>query len=519
MTSLSAIAVAADCRRQGLDLSVADVLQGATASGIFKRLTVKLAHDDEMKANTSQIKFSNLLNPPIAEDRIETILPALAGQVYHLSGWLHSAKMMYMPTFAYRCDELDVGRLKLAWELLHRRHPILRTTFAALTPTTAAQLILKPVVPCENISYLISKSLDLRTIQQYIREEQRVETDLRTAPVRLQLLQGTSDGVLLLTMHHALYDAISLPLMVSDLAMLYNGAILDEPPRWQHFVEQSTSGLKATTKSAFWRKALDGFDRTMVGRSHPSNRSLRLSTQSFISLSQALTNVPELSLLTSTYDISFTALILLSFARSLSDLTNTRNPIFGTFTLGRSASSLPGMSQLVGPCLNVLPFVVSSPWEGPWQVKAGEIQRKLAARILHEQDALPDILTWAREGKEDIKNAPFNVFVNILWHDGSGRNTRQGKGGDSGDALFKVMDVGPPSEFISKSDFKRSDTGFDALKWLEGQDGVYVDIALNRDGGSMDLGVRIEGHIIGDNEARIWLRNIADGVLKTLEEE
>lgn len=517
LTSLSAMAVAAECRRQGLDLSVADVLQGATVDGICSRLTKKLVHKDRGKEASTQIRFSDLINPPVAEESIEYILPALSGQTYHLSRWCQSSRTMYMPTWPYTCLKLDVSRIRLAWDLLRRRHPILRTTFAALSSTAIAQVVLKPSTPYEDLSCSVSETLDLPTIQQHIREEQRRETDIKTPPVRLRLIQGLTYDVMLLTIHHALYDAFSLPLIISDFAKLYRDEVVDVPPQWQDFVGQTTQHLQSSAKPSFWQQALHGFDRTIIEPTCP-NRCSSPPNQAFISLPSTLTEVPTLSLRSSTYKVPLTTVLLLSFARSLSALTGTNNPIFGTFTLGRSASSFSGLSQLAGPCLNVLPLVVRSPWEEPWYLKAQDIQMQLAARISHEQDALPDVLEWVGGWMGESGVMPFNAFVNILWREREERQSVQASEREGADNMFQVMDVGVPSDFVPKRGSERTETGLEWLRWPKVADGVYVDIALSRDGKSVDVGARVEGEVIGQEEARKWLSGIGERVNDMLKE-
>ena len=520
LTSLSAIAVAAECRRRGISSSVANILQGVTAEGICDQIAMVNELEDKVQQATKHIKFSNLLNPPVTEDCIESIIPALSGQMYHLNGWLRSARRMYMPTWTYTCSKVEPDRLQLAWDLLRQHHPILRTTFAALTSTTGAQIILKPSAFHADVPCLVSQDLDLSIIQRYIREEQRRDTVLETPPVRLRLVKGSSYDVLLLSIHHALYDACSLPLMITDLSKLYKGESLEGPPKWQHFVEQSTRNVESSSAPSFWKQALHPFDDTIIRRhrSDASTTSSKLPSQNFISLPQIFTNIPALSVLSHAHKVTLPTVLLLSVARSLSTRTRTTNPIFGTYTFGRSASSSPGLTHLAGPCLNILPLVVRSPGKEPWYVEAQEIQTQLAARIPFEQDALPNVLEWASEGKGTSDVVPFNTFVNILWHEAEEQEMAQSTEGEGAEGMFKVVDVGVPSDFIPEKGFEGKETGLEALRWPKVEDGIYVDIALSRDGQSVDIGARIEGGVMWEEEVREWLKEIAQGVLEMLKQ-
>ncbi len=517
LTSLSAINVAAECRRQGLEISVANVLQGVTAKGIYDRVAIKTEHKEQTREASTLIKFLDLPSSPVKEEYIELILPALSGQTYHLDGWLRSGRTMNMPTWSYTCSKLDIDRFQRVWALLRERHPILRTTFTALTSTKAAQLILKSSYTNQKSFSYVSGLVDTASVQQYIREQQKQATDMETPPVRLQIVQGPSHDVMLLTIHHALYDAWSLPIIISDLIKLYHGSELESPPDWQLFVQQSTTELQSLDGAGFWRKTLCPFQETIIDRRPPNviNLStLKPAKQTFLSLPNLLTEIPSLSLNCRAHNISLPTLLLLSFARSLSTLTSTKNPLFGVFTLGRS-SSFPFISQLAGPCLNVLPLVVHEPWKGPWVAKAREIQSGLAERTRFEQAALCDGIEWAKKDRKGDGEVEFNVYVNILWHDGRGGEVNEeAKDGE----MFELMDVGVPSDFVPEHGLE-GETGLEQLDWPVGGHGVYVDIALNKDGSAVDIGARIAGGIIDEEEAREWLRGVGEGVKEMLRGE
>lgn len=163
----------------------------------------------------------------------------------------------------------------------------------------------------------------------------------------------------------------------------------------------------------------------------------------------------------------------------------------------------------------MLPLVVHEPWKGPWVAKAREIQSGLAERTRFEQAALCDGIEWAKKDRKGDGEVEFNVYVNILWHDGRGGEVNEeAKGGE----MFELMDVGVPSDFVPEHGLE-GETGLEQLDWPVGGHGVYVDIALNKDGSAVDIGARIAGGIIDEEEAREWLRRVGEGVKEMLRGE
>ena len=526
LTSLSAITVAAECRKRGIDLSVADVLQGVSATGMCQLITKRqsnsttglyspVAKTDEPnglgESRASPIQFCNLLNPPVLEDQIEAIYPALSGQIYHLAGWLKSGRTVNMPTWSYAGPKLDIPRFQTAWVALQQRHPILRTTFATLNRIEVAQIVLRENSITHNCFKHDIGRVDLRSVRDYVRAEQQQPTDMSEPPVRIRIVRGLSHDVILLTIHHALYDAFSLPTLLFDLEKLYHSANLEPPSDWLRFVGQHGSSHLSSNESGFWKKALNYFSPTMIYEPDISVNSNISSQrpQGFVAFPHALTNISGLSQTCHRHGVSLPTVLILSFARALVGATNIANPVFGLFSHGRS-SAFPGASNLAGPCLNMLPFIVPSPFEEPWYLKAQEIQEHLLERISYDQSHLPAVLQCA---EEDLREFPgFNTFFNILWSDiPSARDTEN----DEGSGLFKLIDVGVPSDFVPEEKFK-GESLLEELRWPVTDHGIYVDIALSQDRESVSINARIEESKMSDEKVRSFLIGIVSAAKEML---
>lgn len=125
LDSLSAIQIVQTGRKEGLNVSVADILQGRTVKGISQRICQK--DKDASKADRDQSKteptteaslisdtltLEALRYAGVRVDDVDDVLPCLPGQSYHLATWLKSERTLGEAVFTYDCRSfMDSNRL------------------------------------------------------------------------------------------------------------------------------------------------------------------------------------------------------------------------------------------------------------------------------------------------------------------------------------------------------------------------------------------------------------------------
>ncbi|KAL8971551.1 MAG: hypothetical protein Q9183_000999 [Haloplaca sp. 2 TL-2023] len=353
LDSISAIQVAAACRSKGYSISVADILQGRSLGGICRRLRERSQGVQDVDKSSSAPLFSDetrskaMAMAGAEEKDVEAVLPCLAGQVYHLASWVKSDRKSSEGIFAYQCpDSLNVDSLRVAWRGLRERHSTLRTLFVAVTPDEAVQVVISPsAVDGKSFQYVESEA----SITDQIKEQAQQHFDFFSPPCLLQLIHGPTENHILLRLHHAIYDAWTLPSIISDLTSLYNDIHLPKVPSLATYITQMLQSRRSPSSQSYWRKSLAGGDRTLL-----PTLSSNQSTTTFITLRPALTNLHTLDSTCRSASLSLSTIILTSFARVLATRTATTNPIFGLYQSGRSA----GNETLSAPCLNVTPVCV-----------------------------------------------------------------------------------------------------------------------------------------------------------------
>ncbi|KAI9649917.1 hypothetical protein NHQ30_002502 [Ciborinia camelliae] len=205
------------------------------------------------------IKQSDLDRLRALSGRIEYIMPATAGQKYMIRHWQNSHGSLFYPTFQFNLpSHFDKDRLESAWYTLLSHNDILRTGFyESDTDSTIAQIVYKN--PPNKIIYL-TRPYKPEDHVEYHREL----GNLQSPPLRLFITTDNSDPsishqnvVMHLVIHHALYDGISISLLLKGLMDLYETQdtvpkfVLCED-RWRTFVATTIKEKNKQTVMDQW---------------------------------------------------------------------------------------------------------------------------------------------------------------------------------------------------------------------------------------------------------------------------
>ncbi|MCJ1238634.1 hypothetical protein MMC14_006624 [Varicellaria rhodocarpa] len=517
LDSIKAIRLASKCRENDLQASVADILQGVTPAKISKLIS-NAAHqlqtgglEPDIGLKDNELDLSN-----IDKKNVEIVLPCLSGQTYHLISWLNSSRTMFEPTWAYQTEKLDSTRLEEAWAQLQVRHQILRTTYLATSACEAIQVVLKPSAVTSTRLTRIQANTDLTGVaERQIRLEARNPSNMSCTPIRLCLIQGKYSDVVLFTLHHASYDAWSMPLLISDLATIYAGLKLDPAPDFSSFIKHSIRSLHSLDQKSFWKNTLENAQSTLLKPPFsptPSTAMPKFPLQTFLLLPSLISNLFPLTAISHTHNIPLQTLLLLAFAQLLARLTNTTNPTFGIYQLARSAT-FKDIHRLTGPCLNITPFSVHDPLGSSTTASVKNIQTDLAKRVPYEQSYLSEILAWVDKG------VLFNTYINILFPPPESdsdplslaNSNIHPRPSSRQPPLLTPFSVGPPTDFIP-AQLIPGETAVDGLEWpLLAKEGFFLDVAIRQDGKGLDVGARAEGEG--------WDREKLEGFMRGFREE
>ncbi|KAI4245574.1 MAG: hypothetical protein L6R40_002375 [Gallowayella cf. fulva] len=525
LDSIAAIRVAADCRKQGYAVSVADVLQGRSVGGICRRVRerrsqIPTSHTEEKEealiGSETKSKARALAN--VQEADVEDVLPCLAGQLYHLASWLQSNRTTCEAVFTYQCSEhLDIDSLRQAWRRLRDRHSILRTVFVALSPAEAVQVIMRPSALNDDSFESIEHQ---STITEHVARELDEPFDLFSPPCKLQLIRGENKDYICLKLHHATYDAWTIPILVSDLTSLYHKTDLSSPPPFSSFISNTIHSLHTSSQQTYWRKSLSDCQRALLTDSTSKSTTVG---PTFLTLPSALRNLSILTRHCTTTCLPLPTLLLATFARPLARATSTKNPTFGVYQTGRSAS-FPAVEELCAPCLNVTPVCVQDALNLPIEELAKRLQADFAERVAYEQSFLGEVLGWVDcgEGKEKREEGPmFNSYVNILSNPPA-KETNQEV--EEKQRLFTPLDVAEKDllkpEGVGPSTGKQTrTTAVDRLSTSYlAEKNFYLDIVRREDDDCVDFTIKCDSALMDEDGVKAFVDEIVREVEEFVEE-
>jgi non-ribosomal peptide synthetase component F len=346
LDSISAIkAVSYLSRKKSVRITVSAMLKAGTVEKIAAVIDSTSGHKPEpspdveviVKKALSPLDVDKLLQAhEIAQDNVEKVIPATASQVYFLSSWQNSNGELFCPTFRYRLyGNVGVTRLKLAWERLVSQHAMLRTTFVATGQTQI------PFVLCVLRDVGESFFVEARP--------SRLFSALR-APATLSIETKGTYVQVELQIHHALYDAVSLAILVEELANLCRGESPSSSTSQDVMnVVTSIVPTASSDRKDFWTSYLAGISesRTSESSSHQGYKPRTVSYRP-----NAVKNIEKLSPILRTQGISLQALFLAALAASQQPARGD-DVIFGVYFANRATHP-----RLAAPTLCIVPIRV-----------------------------------------------------------------------------------------------------------------------------------------------------------------
>ncbi|KAK7202775.1 hypothetical protein BZA70DRAFT_261153 [Myxozyma melibiosi] len=350
LDSISCIQVSNLLRQEGLLISVSEIINCGNIRTISYRLG-QLARESRslMEPSEKTRDYSSLLSEDILgatgidRSAIETVLPATSGQVYMLSGWQSSSRTLLFPTFCFGCaDQIDEVRLLEAWKELVRTQPILRTTFVA--SQSEKHPVLQLILRAENADVCCSAGDTFDPDQDAV---------VGVVPVRLHYQSGKNPAIYL-TIHHSLYDAWSLRMIVSRLSALYEGLAV---PEFEGQVrDKFINGIisNENDNGKFWKAQMAAVPK--ISKVQLKTSRAELLRRNAVKHADSLTSFVKKN------DITVSTLLLAAFSVIYNDeiVRNTTEPVaFGMYNSGRTVDCA-GVLDLAFPTVNIHPLIVDT---------------------------------------------------------------------------------------------------------------------------------------------------------------
>lgn len=416
LDSISVIKVTSLLRKCSLNITTSEILKAATIFNMGQIADAKVSIIPVEKVYNHQFLRQKLALLPIEEillnaeinlENVHEILPSTPGQVYMLSCWQNSEGSVFYPTFSYHASErLEKHRLNEAWETLCKKSPILRTTFASTGDRRVpfVQVILKGNL--NPITWLAKPEL-----------QEAFDTPLHKPLVSLGVYlpqDSTTTTIIFLKIHHALYDGVSLNILMQQLQELYQNpqASLEVETSFEDFLAYNLNPAGETAAREFWTSYLSENNSALIPVSESKPTHMRTSK-----FAPTLTSTGPLSTLARSSNLTLQAIFLASYAHIHAKLFSFLNPtspsspppyiILGIYLANRSLP-LENLPRLAAPTLNLVPIRVRAPLSTPILEIAATIQQDLQ-EISSAQNSMVGL--WEIQ---DWTGVVVDCFVNFL---------------------------------------------------------------------------------------------------------
>lgn len=490
LDSVIAIRICQEARKQGIQITVRDVIDGKTCFGIAARAPAAT------HSSTPSLARSNDLSGPIS------ILP---GQHFQLAAALLSASESGVYVFAWQMDrQLQQERVSRAWSTLIQEQEILRGRFAA---GDQDQIIISfDANPQEPQFHSISDA-SIGGVRAAIAHLNRAATRPNSAQLHhLQPADHAHGSIIVLRLSHALYDSQSFSTMSKRLIELLLSSRQSSPTYAPSFstIAQAARALASSDQSqAYWKQAIAKVEATLLG----PNQVASVGKVEFTWIRDILEDVSKVrtNLLRARSPVTLQSLIIAAWAKVLAAATRRSSSVVGFLHAGRS-SSVAQIDEAPGPCSNVLPVMVQNAATGKLLDLALAVQSDLDQRRDFEQVSLPELCGWLGR-KPDSRL--FDTVLNILWDSVEPK---------SPDQAFEQVDLGPPSDYYHDHEkheelralLKRSPLVPHAAIALN------IDVVYNKGTDSVDLAFKYTTDVVKKHQVEAFASDISKLLLDHL---
>ncbi|KAM0403884.1 hypothetical protein ACHAQC_001501 [Fusarium culmorum] len=366
LDSINAVQVASILRQRGFIVSASDVIECPSCSKIAAKLLENRSRTKSEDLKRYDIgRFSHQVYSEVAgrlpqTATIEVVLPCTPLQSAMLASFIQSGGENYLNAMEYIVtDEISLESLAKAWQLLHERHPMLRTGFVPVQHPDATFAMVRyapgsmktPVSIAESEGDEASDLLHLKG-----NTSERVLTALHQPPWTVVLAQTPQQTSMKFVAHHVLYDAPALQMMLYDLSRLVKSERLPPVSKIEPAVSAilSNSLDEQGSEKAFWEAKASS---TVVNK-FPLMTPLRVESRCMLTdTTVASLSFTKLKRATQTSNVTIQAVIQAAWTRVLASYLGENSVVFGVALSGRTTDET---KDAPFPCLNTVPVVASN---------------------------------------------------------------------------------------------------------------------------------------------------------------
>lgn len=413
--SIQAMRLVGIARQQNLRLSVAEIFQHP----ILLDMAKQLRHMDEEKDAVSIGPYTLLHSTQpvellrqhaasmcdIAYDDVEDLFPCTPLQEGLLALTIKREGDYTGRNILKIKPSVNIARFRRAWEKVVSTLPILRTRIVDLPEQGLLQVVIR------EHSYWIEAD----DINEYLTRERQLNMGLGSPLMRYGLVskspsqerarsgdsekECSSSFYFVLTMHHSIYDGLTMPLIFEMLENFYNGKTPLTHSNLQSFVEYM-GNIDRKAQTNFWEAQFKDLEAVQF----PALPSPTYQPQTNSILERSIRDITW-----RTDNITPSTVIRSAFALLCSQYSNSTDIVFGTVVDGRKAP-VEGIERLVGPTIATVPIRTKITKEITVAKLLNAMQHQATDMIPYEQMGLSTIRLISDEAQQACQFQAFLVI-------------------------------------------------------------------------------------------------------------
>ena len=294
---------------------------------------------------------------------------------------------------------VDLARLRTAWEIVVARHAALRTIIVESVCGVGlfTQIVLKRVELRVSISKAEAEDFVSKLWSQDVEGREQ-----NLSPLRLDLLQTPTGKVLCrMSISHAFIDGTTLPLLLRDCCLAYNGKLDVTGPLYSDFIRHLGKRSKAS-EIDYWK----GYLADAKPCHFPKLNELSQSSSGLLHSMTEEFDTEKILAVCQEYECSQSSLFRALWALILCTYTGMDDVSFGYLVSGRDAP-VQGIQDAVGVFIGML--VCRSHMEGSNPLR--EVVQKVESDLL---DALPHQYCPLAEIHHSLNLAQRTLFNTVM---------------------------------------------------------------------------------------------------------
>ncbi|KFZ21493.1 hypothetical protein V502_02926 [Pseudogymnoascus sp. VKM F-4520 (FW-2644)] len=318
---------------------------------------------------------------------IEDIYPCTPAQEHLMSVTAYRTHAFTLQLGMRINHSLDVDQVQLAVAQVVSALPLLRTRLVKLPMGPTLQVVMK-----ESIEWQYGTSLT-----EYLAKDSERNIDFGSPLARFGLVHDLNEEWLILTLHHALWDRWSLPLILKMLGQAYHGQALPQAPLVKDFIKEATS-MDRKASHDFWDSYLEHptwkiFPKVPSGITVP--RASEIMRRGF---SKPTILIPGITL---------SVILRATWAILHSRGSGSNDVLFGTTVFGRNCT-LRSVEAVVGPTIATVPVRIQVPQDATVKEYLNIVQKGVLDSAEHEH-------AWLKKFSEQSARKQSDVELNTLF--------------------------------------------------------------------------------------------------------